>query len=398
MEQKISSYFHKYREAPDLRHVDVLDGVRALCVGLVAWFHIWQQSWLFPKLFLAGEEISLSFLPSTGYIWVDGLLLLSGFLLYLPYAQAGDKLPRILPFYKRRLIRILPSYLLCVSFMFALALLEGKYLNLRMAGADLAAHLTFTFNLFPDTYFRTPINGALWTLAVEMQFYLLFPFLARGFRRFPVLTYCLMAGGAFAFRFFAARQADTSMYFNQLPAFLDVYANGMAAAGVFAALRKKLGAQLDGRIKLFFTVLAVLCAWLILRLIQEQALLYDSADVRQGQMDRRFLFSLALSCFMVCSCFSLAGWRFLLGNPLMRFFASVSFQFYIYHQWLAVRLRAWGFPPSAEPEPWKTADYPWKLTFSICCFLLALLLAALLTYLFEQPIARRLRKKLKAER
>ena len=142
----------------------------------------------------------------------------------------------------------------------------------------------------------------------------------------------------------------------------------------------------------------MLCAWLILRLIQEQALLYDSADIRQGQMDRRFPFSLVLSCFMVCSCFSLAGWRFLLGNPLMRFFASVSFQFYIYHQWLAVRLRAWGFPPSAEPEPWKTADYPWKLTFTICCFLLALLLAALLTYLFEQPIARRLRKKLKAER
>ena len=372
-----------------------LDGLRVLMIAVVSWFHIWQQSWLFPSISWGGERISLSFLSSSGYMWVDGLLLLSGFLLYLPYAQAGEKLPRALPFYKRRLIRIVPSYLLCAIPMFVLALLQGKYPSLKMAAADLAAHLTFTFNLFPSTYFYTPINGALWTLAVEMQFYLLFPLLARGFRRFPTLTYCLMAGGAFFFRWFASRQVSTGMYFNQLPAFLDVYANGMAAAAVFSALRKRLGAQIDGKIKLFFTVMAVLCAWLIVHLLRDQAALYEGVDIRLGQMERRFPFSLALSCFMVCSCFSLAGWRFVLGNPLMRFFASVSFQFYIYHQMLAARLKDWGVPPSAEAEPWKTADYPWQLTYSLLCFLLALLLATLLTCLFEQPIARRLRKKVK---
>ena len=271
--EKLARPSKPYQAPPDPRHVDVLDGVRVLCVFLVAWFHIWQQGWLSPSIrgeagagFLAdlllrlgwlspGQTLSLDFLLRSGYIWVDGLILLSGFLLYLPYAEAGDRLPSAGAFYKRRLFRILPSYLLCVIPLFILACVRGRYASGPDAAKDLFAHLTFTFNLFPATYFGTPINGALWTLAVEMQFYLLFPFLARGFRRFPVLTYCLMAGGAFAFRFFAARQADTSMYFNQLPAFLDVYANGMAAAGVFAALRKKLGAQIDGRIKLFFTVM-----------------------------------------------------------------------------------------------------------------------------------------------
>ena len=34
------------RQNPDTRHVDTCDGVRALAILIVAWYHIWQQSWL----------------------------------------------------------------------------------------------------------------------------------------------------------------------------------------------------------------------------------------------------------------------------------------------------------------------------------------------------------------
>ena len=34
------------------RHIDVYDGVRAAVVGLVVWFHFWQQSWITPRLHL----------------------------------------------------------------------------------------------------------------------------------------------------------------------------------------------------------------------------------------------------------------------------------------------------------------------------------------------------------
>lgn len=396
MEQKISSYFQSYREAPDCRHIDVLDGIRVLCVTLIAWYHIWQQGWLFPRIDIGGQSISLAFLPCSGYVWVDGMLLLSGFLLYLPYAQAGGRLPKALPFYKRRLIRILPSYLLCVLPLFVIACVNGSYQDTSAALKDLGAHLTFTFNLFHDTYFRSPLNGALWTLAVEMQFYLLFPLLARCFRKFPALTYCVMAGAAFAFRSFAAAQADSSMYFNQLPAFLDVYANGFAAALAFTALRKKLGSPVERWTRIFFTAMAALCVWLMGSLIQGQTLLYESSQIRLGQMERRFPLTLALACFSVCAAFSVTGVRFLLGNRVMRFLASVSYQFYIYHQMLAVRIREWGLVPSQTEEPWRTGEFPWQVTYTLLCFLLTLLVATLITYLFEQPIARRLRGKMKA--
>ena len=397
-ERKRFQPFLSYRMWPDTKHLDVLDGVRVLCVLLVGWFHIWQQGWLTPQFQVIDEYISLDFLLRSGYLWVDGLLLLSGFLLYLPYTQAGNKLPSAGAFYKRRLIRILPSYLLCVVPMFILSCVQGKYGQTSDAVLDILSHLTFTHNLFYFSYLRSPLNGALWTLAVEMQFYLIFPLLARAFRKLPITTYVAMAGGAFVFRYYASLQSDTSMYFNQLPAFLDVYANGFVAASVFAALRKRFGNEPDAKIRLFFTVTAVLCAALLTRIAQAQAYSPSGEIIRQGQMDRRFSLSAALACLMVCAAFSLPVMRFALGNRVMHFLSLISFQFYIYHQMLAVTLKEWGFPPSAYDEPWAQGDYRWQLTYTICCFVFALTLAALITFLFERPIARVLRRRTGAEK
>ena len=398
MEEKATRHFQTYRQAPDARHVDVLDGIRALCVLLVGWFHIWQQGWLSPSFTIGKEYISLDFLLRSGYIWVDGLLLLSGFLLYLPYAQAGSKLPGILPFYKRRLIRILPSYLLCVIPLFIWAWVDGKYGSTLDALKDLGAHLTFTHTLFPFSYIGSPINGALWTLGVEMQFYLLFPFLARAFRKKPVLTYIGMAAVAFGYRYYVTNyQPDTSMFINQLPAFFDVYANGFVAAAAFSALRKKLGSELDGKVKAFFTVLTVVCVCLLMQIARAQAGSPSYEMIRQGQMDRRFSLSAVLACLMVSSAFSLAGLRFLLGNGLMRFLSAVSLQFYMYHQTLAVKLKQWKVLPSTSDTPWSTPDPHWQLWYTVLCFVGALALAALITYLFERPLSRVLRRKTKAE-
>jgi len=393
--ESMALHFRPYQEPPDEKRIDVLDGVRAVMVLLVGWFHIWQQSWLSPHLPLAG---SLDFLLRAGYLGVDGLLLLSGFLLYLPYT-AGGKTPAVGAFYKRRLIRILPSYLLCVLPLFVLSLLQGKYPDAGFAVKDLLAHLTFTQTLFRDTYFSSPLNGALWTVAVEMQFYLLFPFLARAFRKKPALTWLCMTGAAFAFRWFAYRQDDPSMYFNQLPAFLDVYACGFAAAAVYAALRRRLGAgRWDRGIRLLFSVLFVVCACQFLLIARGQA--YDPVygSAQRGQLVRRFPLAVTLSGLMICASCALPPIRYLLGGPLMRFLASVSFQFYIWHQLIAVQLKAWGFPPSESAAPWAAGEYRWQVNYTLLCFLTALALAALITYLFERPIARALRRRTKAEK
>lgn len=75
------------RQNPDTRHVDTCDGVRALAILIVAWYHIWQQSWLYPNLTIGGKTVSFDPLVRSGYIWVDIMILISGFCLYLPWAR-----------------------------------------------------------------------------------------------------------------------------------------------------------------------------------------------------------------------------------------------------------------------------------------------------------------------
>ncbi len=390
--ERLKSACLRYAEPVDTKHIDVLDGVRALSVLMVCWFHIWQLSWYAPSFDVLGVEIVLLPYLRAGYMGVDLLLLLSGFLLYLPLTQSDKKLD-VWAFCKKRLVRVAPSYVLCIAIMLIfVALPERRYASVGDMLRDLAAHLTFTQNLFPDSYLRSPLNGVLWTLAVEMQFYLIFPLLAAAFRKRPLIAYLGMTALAFGFRAFASAQEDTTLYVNQLPAFLDVYANGFAAAVAFASLRKKFSRQ-DARTKIYFTVAAIAALALLLSMMREQAALSDYEAIRRGQMARRYGFSAVAAMGMVSLCFSLPIVRFLFGNRLMRFLAAVSYQMYIWHQVFAARLIKWGFPPSEAETPNVVYEQPWQTYFTLCAFLGALVIAASVTYCFERPILRASRGK-----
>ncbi len=370
--------------------IPALDGVRTLLVLLIGWYHIWQQSWLTPRITLPWRTISLDAMVRSGYLWVDGLLLLSGFLLYLPYAQAREerkKLPRILPFYKRRALRIVPSYYLSILVMLLfVAIPQARYASFEAGAKDVLAHVTFTHTLFPFSYTGTPLNGALWTLGVEVQFYLLFPFLARAFLRKPVLTYVGMAAVAFAYRAYVSTLPDTTMLINQLPAFFDVYANGFVAASAYVAIKKRV--KQDGWTRALFTGMLLVAVFALIQLAKGQASENGMDAIRLGQMNRRYILSCALSLAMLGAAFAPSGVRFTLGNPVTRVLSAVSFQFYIWHQVFAVRLRQWGFPPSQSLAPNMDGDVSWQIRYTFCCFAGALLIAALVTYLFEQPIAK----------
>jgi peptidoglycan/LPS O-acetylase OafA/YrhL len=106
---------------------------------------------------------------------------LSGFLLFLPYARAilrSAPLPSTKGFYERRALRILPAYWVCLATLVALHI--GDYLS--PAGlANVAAHVVFIQDYFPS--FDRAIEGPMWTLALEAQFYLLLPLIAVGLSR-----------------------------------------------------------------------------------------------------------------------------------------------------------------------------------------------------------------------
>ena len=183
-----------------------LDGLRVLMIFIVSWYHIWQQSWLEPVVRVPWTDIrwSLDFLVRTGYVWVDGTVLLSAFLLYLPLARKGRNapLPETREFYFRKVKRILPGYwFILLMFFFGMCLPWNLYNgNGPYIAKDLFTHFTLIFPFWRDTYIYTPLGAASWTLSIVAQGYLLFPLLSRCLRRKPALTLGVLCACAFAFR------------------------------------------------------------------------------------------------------------------------------------------------------------------------------------------------------
>ena len=160
---------------PNCRRIPELNGLRVLLVFIVSWYHFWQQSWLTPSI----GRYSLDYLLRAGYMPVDGTILLSGFLLFLPYARTmmlGERVPDTKAFYQRRIMRIVPSYyFLTLLMLVVVAIPYNLYGRTSEAVRDVLMHLTFTQTFNYATYIATPIGVASWTIAIEMQAYLIFP-------------------------------------------------------------------------------------------------------------------------------------------------------------------------------------------------------------------------------
>ena len=365
-------------------YADAADFLRVVCIGFLGWYHIWQQSWLEPTLRLG--SFYLSFFPpvSCGYMFVDLLLLLSGFLLMLGFLNDRDRRP--LDFYRSRAARILPSYWLCLAIiLFAFALPQKLYTSPAKLWGDLLPHLTFTHNLFYGSYLDTKLNGVLWTLAVEVQFYLLFPLLARAFTKKPALTYACMTGFSLLVRYrLCLWEEDVSLYFNRLSAMLDVYANGMLAATVYVQLCKKP----NDPWRVWLSTALTVCACIGILCIFNCQIYADSmTQIRRGQMAWRYLLSLAGGVILVCGSRSIRLMRLLFSNRVTRFLSEISYNYYIWHQFLAVQLKKWRIPPYAEGQ------LSWQRMYTLICVCAALLAAILVTYLIEKPCARLIKRK-----
>ncbi|MBQ8537103.1 MAG: acyltransferase [Clostridia bacterium] len=374
-------------------HIPALDGLRVVLVFMVSWYHIWQQSWLGPQLSLGPIHLNFEPYVRTGYLLVDGMILLSGFVLFLPYAQcriSRQPLPRILPFYQRRLLRVLPSYLFMVAVMlFCIALPQGKYFSAAAMWQDILSHLTFTFLFNPNTYLHTPLNMAAWTLCVEMQFYLIFPFLARAMVKRPVLTPLCMMEAAFLYRLYCAQTfASYDMLVNQLISFLDVFALGMLGATAYVRLRNRL--KQPGQ--LLMLLLALAGVFLATQIMYRQAGTVGFAQIQRWQMIRRFPLAVSLLMVALGLALSYGGLHKLLGNRLVRFLATISMNYYLWHQVLSVQLKVWRIPPYEDTMPQMAGEMPWQLHYTWLCFILAILWAALITYGLEKPAARGLQK------
>ncbi len=229
-------------------HVQFLDPLRGLAILSVFLFHSlgeayrlnqlpwdhWLRSFAVPASFLA-------LLPATfGWLGVAVFFVVSGFCIHLSHlrSSAGDWRG----FFVRRFFRLYPPYLLAVIFFgvfFPLTrapIAEGRGLG------QMGSHLFLVNNLFAAA--DLGINPSFWSIAVEVQLYLLYPLLLAlvsrvGWRRALIVLgtlEILMRGYAGAS--WAWTGHETPRWFNGSPFFFWYsWAVGAALADAFVNRR-----------------------------------------------------------------------------------------------------------------------------------------------------------------
>jgi peptidoglycan/LPS O-acetylase OafA/YrhL len=178
-----------------MRYRADIDGLRAVAVVPVVLFH-------------AGSSIFRG-----GYIGVDVFFVISGYLITsVIKTEINSKTFSIAAFYQRRIRRIFPALVVVILFCLVagfVLLTPADYLSL---GKSAIATAFFVSNIFfwqQSNYFDTPATEKpllhTWSLSIEEQFYLFYPWFiifcsrfSQQFRNLTILIVCLLSFAASA--------------------------------------------------------------------------------------------------------------------------------------------------------------------------------------------------------
>ena len=400
------------REIPG--YLDTLDGFRAAATLMVMLFHYWQQSWVGYtwNIYIGTYRWRLSLEPwiVTGGLGVEVLFLLSGFCLFYPYALNPERELNAREYAWKRFVRIMPSYYLCF--------LTGAilYMNIMPWASENGYQMStnewwyhFVGGIFmgetaTTRMFTNPFNGALWSLPIEVEFYILFPLILRFFRKRPTLVMVITFAFSESWRFYLRSVDSRNITFlmNQLPGMLDVFVGGMYAAyltGIIRRARQSQDLTDQNRLAMrkVFTALTLgfLLFFSLNQMIVYQARYSDAANAMSvAQTNMRKFDTVAIGLALCCSGFSHNWLRRTLGNPFSRYMATISYQFYMWHMLIALKLKTWHIPPYTIPEDGKYPmhDDNWRMPYFLLCIALSFIAATLLTYCFERPVTRALNR------
>lgn len=263
-EDKLTAAESVRSEVGNIAAIEGLRGIAVLWVLLFHYLSIREGKFADPFIALVNSANVTRIVGHHGFLGVDLFFLITGFLLTLPWfkhALEHRPAPSAREFYWRRARRILPAYYvqLAVLFFICVPLLHAALWTqaTRYTASNLLLHIGFLHYTTPYSSASLSINGPLWTLALEMQYYLLLPLIALAFVRRPYATAVLMILLTAAWRVLAAFDLDP---------LIAIYEDiGRRWDVPETALRQLATTQLPGYLGHF--ALGILCgrAWLLTR-------------------------------------------------------------------------------------------------------------------------------------
>ena len=339
-----------------------IEGLRALAVGLVVVLHVGVTA------------------VSGGYVGVDVFFVISGFLItsLLIDEIRGTKRVSILGFYARRARRILPAacFILAVTVVVTYSQL-GPLVGRTTAidgqwAAGFAANFRFIrqgTDYFASTLPPSPLQH-FWSLAVEEQFYLVWPSVLFGLvvagRRFAARsTVILQAGlvaivaGSLYWSIHLSRMNPTSAYFSPFTRAWEL------GAGALIAVFSISIAHTHARLRAAAT-------WIGLVLIAITAFTFSASTVFPGYAA---LLPVAGTALVVAGGIGRppGSASLLLDLAPMRWLGKISFSLYLWH---------WPVIVIAEER----SPTPLSNVARVACVLITVALSVATYYLIEHPL------------
>ncbi|CAG5002856.1 O-acetyltransferase OatA [Dyadobacter sp. CECT 9275] len=352
-------------------HIIQLDGIRFIAVALVLIDH------------LLADINTIPFGP----LGVTIFFVLSGFLITRILLKSKEKTASepggfkkyLRKFLIRRTIRIFPVYYLCIAVLYILDVppVREQLAWLALYGTNIYIAVNQHWMGVVDHF---------WSLAVEEQVYLFFPFLIFFVSRknlIPWLGFMGVFSVALRFYFYFSGKEWFVSYVT-MPACLDSFALG----GLMAWLQLY---KTDVFVRLFnksWPVVLGLLSWILLHYISKH--LGQKYNIANVVLDR-----LVSSIF----CFFLIGrgvigygglMKFFLENPVSVYLGKISYGIYLYHNFVYNHFHSGPNHPVVRffnkayrnfPE---LENYPAFQVVSVCIF--TVMIASVSWHFFEKPI------------
>jgi peptidoglycan/LPS O-acetylase OafA/YrhL len=321
-----------------------INGLRGLAIVAVLIFHLaYPAFWPGTTWRHVGGLPLLPFAPITeGWLGVNLFFLLSGFVLYLPYATGrrdiggwGDAVG----FWKHRCRRLMPLFWLncVVGYLFVVKAdpASGGFWK------QLVVLLTGAFP-FVRGLFTPPHNAVLWSLGVEVHYSVVFPFVLWVVRRwglYPVTLATLAVRHAGVYHPSYVHGWAIGWVKDSLPGRLDDFLVGMVACDLWLRRREAMAAWSGPLLVVSFLTLALTCY------VWEYQFLYR---LPVGVVP--WVNNLAQVAFlaMILGALGAEGWvrRFFEAWPL-QVLGMMCYSLYVWH--IMVQHRVWEGSPTADP-------------------------------------------------
>ena len=157
-----------------------------------------------------------------GYLGVDVFFVLSGFVITRSFVSKSPSFKSIIPFYKKRILRLLPALYAVLFITFLLSVLFDPPHSTKNIGQGIIATVTYLANIF---YYReidyfNPFQSEspllhTWSLSLEEQFYLVFPILFVLTKRPKIRIYVLLSLIVISLSIYL--ESDDTLYRHYMP-------------------------------------------------------------------------------------------------------------------------------------------------------------------------------------